>query len=125
MTTDLCEGVFNQVLLETAKNDHFETIFKIVPLRPPHLENDWIFKLSTNFLFIKLGSAKFGWFWFILSRVTLEKPFEGHLNLSLRTGSVDFIIFSQTKFPIQNENFVVVSHSSQKKIFRFLLLGNM
>ena len=28
MATDLCEGVFNRILLKTAKNGHFETLLQ-------------------------------------------------------------------------------------------------
>ena len=41
MATDLCEGVFNGILLKTAKNGHFETLFHLCP--PPHFEDNWIF----------------------------------------------------------------------------------
>ena len=43
MATDLYEGVFNLILLKTAKNDHFETLSKFSPLLPPHFEDNWIF----------------------------------------------------------------------------------
>ena len=37
MATDLFEGVFNQILLKTTENDHFETLFPNFPLTLPHI----------------------------------------------------------------------------------------
>ena len=42
MATDLSEGVFNRILLKTAKNGHFETLFQLcLPLPPSHFEDNW------------------------------------------------------------------------------------
>ena len=43
MATDLCEGDFNQILLKTAKNDHFKTIFQLCASPSPHFEDNKIF----------------------------------------------------------------------------------
>ena len=43
MATDLCKGGFNQILLKTAKNNHFETISNFAPLPQPHFEDNCIF----------------------------------------------------------------------------------
>ena len=43
MATDLCKSVFNQILLKTTENGHFETIYNFAPLPPPHFEDNWSF----------------------------------------------------------------------------------
>ena len=37
MAADLFEGIFNQILLKTTENDHFETIFPTLALSLPHI----------------------------------------------------------------------------------------
>ena len=72
MATDLFEGVFNQILLKTAKN-----FFNFVPLPPPHFVDIWIFINFPPVSYLSnLDQQKIGWFWFILSRVMLKKPLE-------------------------------------------------
>ena len=88
MTTDLCEGVFNQILLKMAKNDHFETIF----LSLPHILTTIGFSKFPPISYLSdLDKKKFGWFWFILSRVMLKKPLESSPPPPppLRTGRVN------------------------------------
>ena len=59
MATVLFEGVFDQILLKTAKNDRFLHTFPTLHLSIPHIfRTIGFFKLSTDFLFIKLGLAK-------------------------------------------------------------------
>ena len=59
MATVLFEGVFDQILLRTAKMTVFEALFQICasPSRTFSGELDFL-KLSTGFLFIELGFAK-------------------------------------------------------------------
>ena len=58
MATVLFEGVFEQILLKTAKMTFLTHFFKLAPLLPPHFEDNWISELSTYFLFIELGLTK-------------------------------------------------------------------
>ena len=66
MATVLFEGVFDQMLLKTAKM----TVFSTFCLSLPHiLRTIGFFKFSTYSLFIELGSANsasFGSFWLVL-----------------------------------------------------------
>ena len=51
MATDLCEGVFDQILLKATENDHFVKVFQRCP-------SSCILRtigLSTDVLLIKLG----------------------------------------------------------------------
>ena len=60
----LFEGVFDQILLKTAKNDRFSHTFSSLRLSLPHiLRTTGFFKLSTYLLFIELGLAKI---WLVL-----------------------------------------------------------
>ena len=70
--------VFNQILLKTAKNDHFETIFQLCasPLLTFWGQLDFFDFLLISYL-SNLEWQKFGWFWFVLSRVMLKKTIGG------------------------------------------------
>ena len=59
MATDLCEGVFNRIVLKTAKNGHFETLFQLCPLPPPHFEDNWIFLFFHRFLMYRTWIRKY------------------------------------------------------------------
>ena len=51
MATDSFEGVLDQILLKTAKNDSFLThFFKFAPLPSPHFEDNRIFVTFHLFL---------------------------------------------------------------------------
>ena len=64
MATVLFEGVFDQILLNMAKNDHCGHTFSTLLLSLAHiLRTIQFFKLSTYFLFIELGLAKI---WIVL-----------------------------------------------------------
>ena len=64
MATVLFEGVFDQIVLKTTKNDRFWDTFPNLRLSLPHiLRTIGFFQLFTDFLFIKLGLAKM---WLVL-----------------------------------------------------------
>ena len=58
MATVLFEGVFDQILLKTAKNDRFETLFQICASPPPHFEGNWIFLTLHEFLIYQTWIGK-------------------------------------------------------------------
>ena len=65
MANDLCEGVFNQILLRTAKNDHFETIFQLCASPCPTFSGqlDFFNFPPTSYLSIRLKLEKI---WLVL-----------------------------------------------------------
>ena len=78
MATDLCEGVFSQILLKTTENDYFEAMFKNLPLSVSHILRTIGFFIFPPISYLSnLDQKKFGWFRFILSRVMLKKPLGG------------------------------------------------
>ena len=58
MATDLFDGVFNQILLKTNENDHFETISNFAPVPPPHFQDNWIFLTFHQFLIYQTWAEK-------------------------------------------------------------------
>ena len=61
MATDLCDGVFNPILLKITILRQFS---KFASLPYSHFEDNWIFELSTDFLstWIRKNVAGFGSF---------------------------------------------------------------
>ena len=88
MATVLFEGVFYQILLKTAKNDRFETLFQLCASPSPTFGGQLdFFNFPAISYLSNLDQQKCGWFWLILNRVMLKKPWGGHL----RTGSEGLI----------------------------------
>ena len=58
MAVDLCESVFNQILLKTAKNDHFETIFQLCASYSPTFRGQLDFLTFYQFLIYQTWISK-------------------------------------------------------------------
>ena len=85
----LFEGVFDQILLKTAKNYRFETFSKFAHLPSPHFEKNWTLLTFSDLLFIKFGSEKVCLVLVDSKQSYARKTFGDHLNpLPLCTGRV-------------------------------------